>query len=74
MSAESLTTPFRLPQQVDYSETERKRESSSKINPTGSRKYPEEPWSIRKLISRHVSRRYRVLEREPNRLRKRATQ
>jgi hypothetical protein len=74
MSAESLTTPFRLPRQVDCSETERKQESSPKGNPTGSQKYHEEPWSIRKLISRHVSRRYRVLEREPNRLRKRATQ
>lgn len=30
-------------------------------------------WSIKRLLSRHVSRRYRVLEKEPNRLRKRST-
>lgn len=34
----------------------------------------DESWSIKKFLSRHVSRRYRVPEREPNRLRKRFTQ
>lgn len=29
-------------------------------------------WSLKRLLSRHGKRRYRVLEREPNRLRKRA--
>lgn len=32
-----------------------------------------ESWSIRGLLSRRLSRRYRVLEREPNRLRKRSS-
>ncbi|KAJ5397815.1 hypothetical protein N7509_005928 [Penicillium cosmopolitanum] len=31
-------------------------------------------WSIRRFLSRRSSRRYRVLEREPNRLRKRVSQ
>ncbi|KAJ5754857.1 hypothetical protein N7533_004400 [Penicillium manginii] len=31
-------------------------------------------WSIRRFLSRRGSRRYRVLEREPNRLRKRVSQ
>ncbi|KAJ5468826.1 hypothetical protein N7475_006578 [Penicillium sp. IBT 31633x] len=30
-------------------------------------------WSLRRLLSRRGSRRYSVLEREPNRLRKRAS-
>lgn len=29
-------------------------------------------WSLKRLLGRHGKRRYRVLEREPNRLRKRA--
>ena len=29
-------------------------------------------WSLKRLLSRHGKRRYRVLEHEPNRLRKRA--
>ncbi|BCR88571.1 uncharacterized protein ACHE_41135A [Aspergillus chevalieri] len=32
-----------------------------------------ESWSLKRLLSRHGKRRYRVLEREPNRLRKRGT-
>ncbi|KAJ5098351.1 hypothetical protein N7532_005352 [Penicillium argentinense] len=31
-------------------------------------------WSLKRLLSRRGSRRYRVLEREPNRLRKRVSQ
>ena len=36
----------------------------------------DESWSLKKFLRRHVSTRryYRVLEREPNRLRKRFTQ
>ncbi|KAJ5980580.1 hypothetical protein N7481_007878 [Penicillium waksmanii] len=35
---------------------------------------PSDSWSIRRFLSRRGSRRYRVLEREPNRLRKRVSQ
>ncbi|KAK5806577.1 hypothetical protein VI817_000835 [Penicillium citrinum] len=31
-------------------------------------------WSLRRFLSRRGSRRYRVLEREPNRLRKRVSE
>ncbi|KAJ5246314.1 hypothetical protein N7468_001297 [Penicillium chermesinum] len=42
-------------------------ESPSLSNPDSR----QSPWSLRRLLSGRGSRRYRVLEREPNRLRKR---
>ncbi|KAJ5338176.1 hypothetical protein N7452_004904 [Penicillium brevicompactum] len=45
-----------------------------RLDPTDAQRPPDSHchgWSIRRLLSRRGSRRYSVLEREPNRLRKR---
>ncbi|CAL5870608.1 uncharacterized protein PFLUO_LOCUS4847 [Penicillium psychrofluorescens] len=69
MDAQPLTTPIQSsPQKLHTgSETRFFCESDDRSHAAGS-------WSIKRLLSARGSRRYRVLEREPNRLRKRASQ
>ncbi|KAE8321903.1 hypothetical protein BDV39DRAFT_184848 [Aspergillus sergii] len=68
MGAESLAP---AEQNNYYPKTQEEQGSQSHHVPESDK--PRDSWSLRGFLSRHVSRRYRVLEREPNRLRKRFT-
>lgn len=65
MDAAPLTTAISEDYNDNSSPERRERRESLSENDNGA------TWSIKKLLSRHASRRYRTLERrEPNRLRK----
>ncbi|KAE8378768.1 hypothetical protein BDV26DRAFT_260860 [Aspergillus bertholletiae] len=68
MAAEPL-----LPAEQNKYYPKTQKEQGSQSHHTLERDKPRDSWSLRGFLSRHVSRRYRVLEREPNRLRKRFT-
>lgn len=69
MQAESLTAL--IPQQEEFHSERESYHNATGINDNNN---TNESWSIKRLLTRRVRRQYRVLEREPNRLRKRSIQ
>ncbi|KAJ5619999.1 hypothetical protein N7510_003983 [Penicillium lagena] len=68
MDAQSFTTPIQCTPQKLYPGSENRAYCELDV-----RSHAPGSWSIKRFLSVRGSRRYRVLEREPNRLRKRAS-